>query len=387
MSQYIYLGTQNLSNRVYGGFKFSGGIWSVKQVGATSLETANRRDEPKGGSVSFSVVFDSEADASVFLKYCWENGPDNPDFDEENGVDLAFYLRSNSWYFRVWGISAQQTKLNSESMDYIQYAYEVTCYFYSPYSYAATTDSWTATSQALPETSSALSNADGYMPCPLEVLEITCAYNAGHVSDLVHTIADCAVALTICDDALTNEIWTLCGNENKLTEVYEDPITSGTQWGNDTTGDGTFDTDHIELDDGESAYYKLSGPNPVKKPIVMTADLSLDSGGADGLAYVQISPDGVSWQTVLDQDDFESGATEYILNGSKYMTDVYVRFICGSGTAGKYLNIGSIKFEVERWIEDGGVPTIPAGGSKTATLSGTGTVTIDGEFRPRRKFV
>jgi hypothetical protein len=118
----------------------------------------------------------------------------------------------------------------------------------------------------------------------------------------------------------------------------------------------------------------------------MTADLSLDSGGATGEATVSISPDAITWTEVLDEDDFESGSTEYTLQGSEYLTDCYVKLLCTSGTSGKYLNVGSIKFECERWIEYG-APTVAANATATATLTGTGNVTIDGQFRPRRLFL
>ena len=77
----------------------------------------------------------------------------------------------------------------------------------------------------------------------------------------------------------------------------------------------------------------------------MSADLSLDSGGATGQAKIYISEDATTWIEVLDQDDFEIGSAEYTLEGSDYMKNCYVKLYCNSGTSGKYLNVGSIKFE------------------------------------------
>jgi hypothetical protein len=237
--------------------------------------------------------------------------------------------------------------------------------------------------------SPAIANTDGHYAASFESLAIVCYYDSGHVLGLTLAFAD-GLTMTICDEALTSEIWTLLGYRKLLTEVYEDLITSGTVWDQDTVGDGTFDTDHEELDNGESAYYHLSGPHAINKPIKMTADLSLDSGGATGKAYVEISADAVSWQEVLDELDFSAGVAVYYLNGSEYLHDIYVRFRCDSGTAGKKLNIGSVKFEVERWIAEGILPTIAAGASKAATVdasTGSHSVMITGTFRPKRLLI
>ena len=231
-----------------------------------------------------------------------------------------------------------------------------------------------------------LDNSDGHIASAPD-LSIVSSYNSGRAAALTVAIADSETLIlaTQCNSA---ETWELIGNQNKLLQTYIDAITAGTQWGRDWTGSGTFDTDHIELNNAQAAYIRLSGPHQINKPIKMTADLSLDSGGATGQASVQISPDTVQWTTVLDQDDFESGTAEYTLRGSEYMTNCYVRLVCTSGTSGKYMNIGSIKFEVERWIEDGAVPIVAAGATKTMTVSATGgAIAVTGTFTPRRKFI
>lgn len=378
MSQYFYLGTQNLDGKVYGQVDMSGFGWKVKQSDAVSLRTGARKDSPEGSSVKFSVCFGSSTDAASFLAYLWTYNPDHPNFDEAVGANIPLYLRDSSWYYSVWGVVVRPADLNKATMDYLQYAYEVTCYLYSPYSEGAS-----VTIDGTPES---LVNTTGHLASSPDV-SITCAYSGGHAEDLTVAIAD-SVSLVLCDVALSSEVWRLIGNENRLLETYTDAIASSTIWDQDTVGDGTFDTDHIELDDDQEAYYLLSGPHPARYPVKMTADLSLDSGGADGLAYVEISADGSSWEVVLDQDDFEAGSAVYYLAGTEFMTDIYVRFSCLSGTSGKKLNIGSIKFEVERWIEAGAVPEVAAAATKNMTVSATnGSLTISGTFRPRRMFV
>ena len=377
-SPYYYLGSQNLSDDIYGDIDFSGGFWKVKQDGASSLVTGARKDTPEGSYVKFMVCFATSAEASTFLAYCYTKSPESPDFDEVAGANIALYIRDSDWYYSVWGVVVKPISLNKTPLDYLQYAYEVVCYLYSPYSEGAS-----VTIDGTPES---LVNTTGHMAGSVDV-SVTCGYSGGHAEDVTVAIAD-SVSLVLCDHALSSEIWRLIGNENRLLETYEDTITSSTIWDQDTVGDGTFDTDHIELDDDEEAYYLLSGPNPARYPVKMTADLSLDAGGADDLAYVEISADGLSWEAVLDQDDFGSGSAVYYLAGTEFMTDIYVRFSCLSGTSGKYLNIGSIKFEVERWIESGAVPVVAAGATKNLTISATGgSLTIAGTFRPRRLFL
>lgn len=395
MSIYTYLGSFDLTDHIYGEMKPSGGGWKVKQDGAVSLSTSARKDTPEGFSYNFSVVFGgptAEDDASEFLAYCRPFDPDDPDFDEDIGADTALYLRTSDWFYRVWGVVVKPTAIGKSPLDYTQYVYDVTCYLYSPYSYARRPATWAQASiTSLPVTKT-VSNRNGHIASAFENLAITCTYNSDHVHNLIHsmTVGGITTSLTLATEALSDEVWELLGNDSKILETYEDLITSGTKWGHDWTGSGTFDTDHIELNNAESAYIKLSGPNQILKPIVMTADLSLDSGGATGQATIDISSDAVSWETVLDQADFQSGSYEYVLPGTEYMTDVYVRITCTSGTSGKYVNIGSIKFEVERWVEYGAVPQIAAGSSGTATVdatTGSEYCNIDGEFYTRRKFL
>lgn len=393
MDMYNQLGTFDLTGKIYGEIKPSGGGWKVKQDNAITSYTGARKDAPEGLSVSFPVCFKDEGESDQFLRYIAPYDPDDPDFDEDVGVDIPLYYRSTEWNLPLWGIVAKPVALNKTPMDYLQYCYDLVCYCYSPYSYARMPTTWTLASVTSLPVTTTIPNVEGHIASSFESLAVTCTYNAAHVKNLVFSLTDSdsvVTSLTLCDEALSSEVWTLFGNEDKLTEEYSDPITAGTIWGQDWTGDGTFDTDHIELNNAESAYILLSGPNQVKQPIVMTADLSLDSGGATGEAYIQIADDHVAWVTVLDQDDFEAGSAEYTLPGTESMADVYVRLYCNSGTSGKYLNVGSIAFSVERQIEYGSMPTIARGESATASIdatTGSEYCDIDGEFYARRKFL
>jgi hypothetical protein len=88
--------------------------------------------------------------------------------------------------------------------------------------------------------------------------------------------------------------------------------------------------------------------------------------------------------------DFASGYAVYYLPGSEFMTDIYVRFRNASGTAGVYLRIGALRFDVTRKIQSSGVPLQPVGNS-TAYLSCNASysksVNIAGTFRSIRHMV
>ena len=383
--QYQFLGTFDLRGHVYGSYRPTGMGTKVKQGGVRSRALSNNLDGIEGAVKSFSVCFGQEETelANQFLIYTATYDPEDDDFDPDAGAEIELYIRDPEWYYKVWGVVVTREEINRGPMDYVQRMYNVDCYLYNKYSYHRVAQAWAVTSQALTETL-AVNNLLGHIPVSFESLAITCAYaGSAHVASLALSFGGDSQA--ICTAALTNEIWTLYGNEDRLTEVYEDTITAGTVWAQDWTGSGTFDTDHIELDNGESAYIRLSGPNRLRIPVKMTADLSLDSGGATGEATVSISEDGTTWYEVMDQDDFESGSAEYSLIGSDHMADCYVKLTCTSGTSGKKLNIGSIKFECDRWVAADG-PKVAKGATATATLTGTGTVSINGVFRQMRRF-
>jgi hypothetical protein len=203
--------------------------------------------------------------------------------------------------------------------------------------------------------------------------------------------ASVVTSLTLATEALSDEIWELKGNENRLLETYEDLFAASiTKFNQDTTRTGTptYNSGAIRMAGAAtrvSAYYRLSGPNPARYPVHMWADLT----GTYGI--VEISSNTVSWTTVLTTSDFVPGVvTEYVLSGTEYMTDIYVRFKQDTATTSAYFDIGSVRFEVERWIECGAVPVIAAGQSATAAVdatTGSESVDIDGEFYTRRLFV
>jgi hypothetical protein len=378
MEQYQFLGTFDLRGHVLSppGFKMTGGSWKVRQDYGPNLQTGARLDPvgPEGSIEIFQVIFDDEAEASFFRAYCADKYADQE--------DLNLHIRSAEWYFQVWGINLRQLPIGEAPLDYMLFMYEVACYLYSPFSFSRISQVWRLTNISLPQTQ-LVGNGEGHYPASFDSLAITCHYaSASHVKVLTLVIED-SLSLILTNEALSDERWELQGNRNQLLETYYDPMVSGAVWGHDVTGSGTFDTDHIELNNGQSAYYKLHGPNAALYPVKMTANLSLDAGGTTGLAYVEISPDGSNWYTALTQDDFESGLTEYYLNGTEKWADIYVRFRNASGTSGKNLNIKTMKFEVIRWIAEAEIPVVAAGDTKTATLSaGTGSqsVNISGTF-------
>lgn len=385
MSMYCFLGTQDLRGKVYGGFKPSGGFWEVKQDGATSLGTGARLDTPKGCYYTFDVIFSSEAQAAAFMLYC---------AGKQEDANINLYIRSANWYYKVWGVVVKPKPICQDSpMDYPYYMYEVICYLYSPYAYAASAQSWGAVNVSPPQDSANLANS-GHIGMVPESLTVTCGYaSATHVTYLYLKNLTTLKYLYLCTYALTNEVWTLYGPDNVLAEYYLDAIDSATQFNQDTTRSGTITylTSYILFQNAAYAIYRLAGPNPTRKPVRMTANLILDSGGATGKAYVEIaSSDSGPWTTVLDEDDFVTGVHEYVLQGTEYMTDIYVRLRNASGTTEKYLRLGSIAFYAERSIQTGSIPEVVAGNTQTMTLNAASTesrITFSSTWRPARLHV
>ena len=384
-AMYCYLGTQDLRGKVYGGFKPSGGFWEVKQDGATSLRTGARLDSVKGCYYTFDVVFASEAEAAAFMLYC---------AGKQEDANINLYIRSSSWYYKVWGVVVKPKPICQDSpMDYPYYMYEVICYLYSPYAYAASAQSWGGTSVAPPQYSANLANA-GHIGMPPESLKVTCPDTNGiHVTNLKLVNVATSAYLLLCNYALTYEVWTLYGPDNRLVEQYSDSFASATRFNLDTMRSGTitYSSSYMRFQNGAHAWYRLSGPNPIRKPVKMTATLSLDSGGATGKAYVEIASSASGpWTVVLDEDDFVSGYHEYVLQGTEYMTNVYVRFRNASGTSGKYLRLGAIAFYVERTIQAGSVPEVAAGSTQKMALHAGSTktkITFSSAWRPARLHV
>lgn len=383
--QYIHLGTQDLTAKVWGGFVFSGGVWKIQQGGASSFKTGARFDPagPDGFSCTFNVAFANDADASTFLAYCAANTHD---------AGITFYPRTANWYFLVWGITVKQAPIDVDGpMDYVYYQYQVTLFFYSPFTYQATPTLWAVTNGTAPQTK-AITNS-GHYAGSFESLAITChRQNSKNVADLYYSVGSSSLYLFsgLCN---VDEFWTLQGNDNLLIETYNlAPPTSVYPFLYDATVNvaPTYSASKILIQNCNYAYLKLPGPNQSNLPVKMTADLSLDAGGSAGLAYVEYSADGNVWLTALTQANFVTGYTVYYLPGTEFMTDIFVRFRNASGTNGVYLRIGALRFDVTRKIQSGGVPLHPIG-SSTAYVSCNGSwstyLDIAGSYRSIRHMV
>lgn len=236
------------------------------------------------------------------------------------------------------------------------------------------------------ETVQTIDNTKGHLKGSPSIV-MTCAYESTHVEDVTVSIG--SDVLTITYHANSDEVWTLNGNEKRISEVYEDDITSITKWDLDWVVGIDDPPQYLDgkiiIDSGITGYILLSGPNKILSPIVMTADLSLDSGGATGKAYVQMSSDATNWITVFDEAAFQDGVAPYGIPAMG-MTDVYVRLYNNAGTATHYLRLGSIKFEVERAADP--CPKIAAGLRENVTINSTGgSLTLFGSFAPRRILV
>jgi len=229
-------------------------------------------------------------------------------------------------------------------------------------------------------------NSGGHMASAPD-LEVACGYNSGRAANVTVAIAD-SETLILATQANSAETLELFGDKNKIIQTYEDPISAGTLWGQDAQAPGASGyvagnpaTGWIQINAGEGPYYVLSGPHQARKPAKLTAALIQDGG----VCGVEVSSTGDAWTEVVAGSNFISGvATEYVLAGTEYMTDIYVRFHCASGL----MYIGSVKLEVERWIEYGAVPVVAAGATKLMTVSATGgAIAVNGTFTQRQKFI
>lgn len=223
-------------------------------------------------------------------------------------------------------------------------------------------------------------NGDGHVASAPDI-DVTCGYNSGHATNVIMDID--GDSLVLCDEALSDEVWSLEGNRNKLTEQFTAVFTSLARAQQDASGTFTKgDGNYIVIGEGQYATWKLSGPHKIKKPVRMTAQLHLFSG----VPIVAISPDNVNWSVVVLGADFGYPAIiEHVLQGSEYMTDCYVGIYSptGSSCACDYMH-----FEVERWVEDGAMPKVLAGETKLVAITATGgTLAVSGSFTPRQKFI
>lgn len=371
--RYVRLGDIDLFDVLTSPIIITGGEFSVKQDGATSLETGAYEDTPKGTVAKFEVTYWDELRAAEFRAYCVANRKE---------IDIRLFNRDKGWYYRVWGISISPGKVPEGPRGFLIRRYNVTCYLYSPYAYATLGSLWQAASVSLPQSSGAMQNGLGHYAGSFESLEITCAYDGGHVKalTLANTAGDSIILVT---EALTNEVWELRGNENRITSIFEQVFTSLAAMQQDASGTFTKGAgDYMLVSSGQYATWKLSGPHQLNIPIKMTADLHF----LGGLPVVRISSDNVSWVEVISTAEFRTGtALEYRLRGSEYMTDCYVQIWCPSGAS---MSCGYLKFECERWIELDAVPVVELGDSSIFTLScneaSGDLVSIDGIFRARR---
>jgi hypothetical protein len=394
---YFFLGTFDLRGKVVGDTVFPGGSWRVKQDNAQSLRTGARLDTPDGSSCKFKVLFTDEDEASDFLAYV---------ADKLEDADIPLHVRSSDWCYDVWGVHPRPLNIPGGVQNYLDYEYEVTCYLYSAYSHNRRPATWLQVCTSLPQVKS-LSNRKGHYPASFESLQCTCRYNSAHVENLSLAIAGSVPAsIILVTKALTDEVWELLGNEDELIETYLDPLANDTLWEQDVQEPGashweTPGTYHyvegvvragwVWLAAGDAPYYKLSGPHRSYEPVKLYTHLI-----QNGDCGIDISSDAIEWTEVLTDADFiysgaseaEKGALlEFALPGTEGLTDIYVRFRCTTGA----MYIGSVKFEVKRWIELDKIPMVAAGATAVATVDvGAGSsehVDIDAEVYQYRLFI
>lgn len=374
--RFVRLGEFDLFEYLVTPITIDGGTWDISQESVATLYTSAYKKKAKGTTAKFDLRFTDAIVAAKFRAFCVKH--------EQVSADeiLRLFNRDANWYYKVWGINLAEGKPQAGPMGYRIFIYSVTCILFSPYAYSTWATKWLKSNSSLPQTSDLINNNDGHYDGAIESLLLTCSA-ASHVTDLM--LAQSDNEITITPEALAGEIWELRG-DNTLLETYEDDLQNSTKYTQDATSTGSYGSGNILLNNGQYAYYIFNSGHRIKDPITLTANLSLDSGGATGKAYVEISSDGISWTEALNQSQFKSGSSEYILQDTEYRSKLYIRFRCMSGTSGKYLRVSYIKVKILRWIEKDLMPCIAAGTSDTFTLTGDGQLSINGIFRARRKF-
>lgn len=167
----------------------------------------------------------------------------------------------------------------------------------------------------------------GPIAAPLDQLIVTGHYAGGnHLKTLGIKIWDNAGAvlqdsLTISDQLLTDEVLTL-DYRGRIKQTYLDPFTDGTKFGQDATNDGgSVGSGVLTLGNETSAHWKLSGPWPLSKELLVSADIVISAG----VPVLQYSFDGATWQTAYSGLELTSQRSWTIPN-TKGRGDVYIRF-------------------------------------------------------------
>ena len=289
-----------------------------------------------------------------------------------------FYPRDSLWYHKIYYGDAAPDPLIQTWI----FQHEAKVYLADPYLYSEIHQDWDVIAGTLPQVSDSIDNY-GHLADGFESIAVTGHYSSpNHVEDLVLSVAG-GDSMTLSDHLLQDEKITL-GVDGSLITEWTALLTSLAAFQMDATTSGaTFDTDHIAIAASGHAIIGLAGPWPTKKPVKMTANITIT-----GTASVQISTDaGATWSEAVTTANIESGESAiYYLTGSGKVADMQIKFNCPSAST---MLIHSLKIERELDCSGADLPAVEPGAAAAFTVSCDVTKStsadIEGTYHPRRQ--
>jgi hypothetical protein len=365
---YLAVGSTDLTGKLYDlrKFGFSQKIKDYPVPG--SRKTVKIHQGAEGAGYSFTVMwYTDRASASAFLNALAAIDDDG----------TKFYPRDSLWYHKIYLGDAEPDPLVQT------WIFEHNCKLYltNPYLYSEIHQDWDVIAGTLPQTSDLIDNY-GHLADGFESIAITGHYVANHVEDLV-LAASGGDSMTLSDKLLSDEKITLTV-EGALVTEWTAALSSLANFQQDASlaGTVTFSGDHIAIAASSSAIIPLAGPWPTKKPVKVTANLTIT-----GTASIQISTDsGATWTDATTAANIESGSSAiYYLTGSGKVADMQIKFNCPSAST---MLIHALKIERELDCSGADLPSVASLGTVTFTVSCDVTkstsATIAATYHPRR---
>jgi hypothetical protein len=367
---YQGIGTQDLTGILYNLQKI--GFWQkLKEVAIPgSVKTIKIHQGAEGAGYSFGVVWGGERnDSSDFLEYVRNILPEDR---------IKIYLRDSLWYHLVY--------LCDTAPDPIQQTWEwqnaVKVYLLDQYLYSEIHKHWDVVFKELPQVSEQMDNY-GHLADGFESIAITGHYTYPyHVEDLALSVAG-GDSIALSDALLSDEKITL-GVDGSLVTEWTANLASLAHFQRDAGCDAgvTFSGDHILIPANNVAAIPLAGPWPTKKPIKVTANLTVT-----GTAFVWITTDNfVTYTIAITNANIENGVSAvYYLSGSAKAADIAVVFTSPTGSS---IQIHSLK--IERVLDCSGadLPAVQPGSQAAFTVSCDPTkstsASIEASYHPRR---
>ena len=208
----------------------------------------------------------------------------------------------------------------------------------------------------------------------------------GEPEDLTFSLMNGAIvdgAISLAHNLMGGELLEMdvLGQIMRTYTLAQNSISMQEQIDTDCTVTGTVDicTElwvQIHGDPLSSCIWKLDGPWPLSKNVLLEFEFALFTGG---LANLQISTDsGSSWTTLYTSVDFENVTTYKIyLAGSKGHTSIWIRFITTAGGEANGIFLRNIVIKQERYVPESDIPVIGVGDTRKIKIDDSNDTIID----------